>query len=75
MLPKVIFMTEMKIEDNQEMPQLRSTALPRHQRKESAGTNKDTTNATYEITNANKEEPQQRNHLRKVSRKITGWGC
>ena len=32
------------------MPQTRQTALPRHQKKERWGTNKDNTNTTYETT-------------------------
>ena len=34
------------------MPQSRSTAIPRHQKKERLGTNKDKTNATYKTTDA-----------------------
>ena len=58
------------------MPQSHITALPKHQKKERWGTNKDNTNAAYETTDTlrNKEELQQRNRLGTVSRKTTGWG-
>ena len=56
-------------EDIQKMPQSRSTTLPRKQKKERWETNKDSTNATYEITDAQRtatEEPawygQYENH-------------
>ena len=39
-------------EDTLEVPQSQSTAFPRHERKEREETNEDTTNATYEITDA-----------------------
>ena len=38
------------------MPQLGSTILPWHQKKERLGANNDGTNATYEITNAQRKK-------------------
>ena len=38
-----------------EMPQPRTTALPRHQKKERLGTNKENTNAIFETTDAHKQ--------------------
>ena len=58
--------------DNQEMPQPRSTGFPRHQKKERWGTNTDKTNATYRNTNAQtKKNCTRRTTLEK---KTTG-GC
>ena len=54
------------------MPRSRSTALPRHQKKERWRTNNETKNAAYESTNATyKEELQQMNRLGTVCRKST----
>ena len=57
-------------EDTQEMPQWRSTALPKHQKKERWGTNKDRTNTIYETTDTN-DELQQKNHIWRAGRKTT----
>ena len=42
------------------MPQSRSTALPKHQRKEGLGTNTEETNATYETTDAQKKKKKKK---------------
>ena len=57
------------------MPQARCAALPKHQSKDRLGTNKDTTNATYEITEAQTKQKklQQRSRLRMVSKKKNYW--
>ena len=54
-------------EDTQEMPQPRSTVLPRHQKKEIRGENFITANATYTTTDAHTKK--QWNRLGTVSRK------
>ena len=60
-------------EDIQKMPQSRNTALPRHQRKERWGTNKDTTNVTYEITNAHIPKTRQFKYIENLTSK--NWKC
>ena len=47
-------------EGTQEMPQSRSTALTRHQKRERWGTNKDKTNAIYETTDAQTKKNYKR---------------
>ena len=62
-------------EDNNEMPQPRSTAFPRNQKNEKSGTNKDKNKR--HIRNhrqTTKGELHQRNRLGVISRKTTWWG-
>ena len=58
-----------------ELPQSRSTALPRHQKKERWGTNKEKTIATYETTDAQKKKNCNRgNALERSVVKLLGGG-
>ena len=49
-------------EDTQEMPQLQSTSLPGHQKKERWGINKEKTNATHETIDAQTNKNTSRKH-------------
>ena len=56
------------------MPQARYTALARQQKNERRGTNKDTTNATYETTDAKTKKICIRRTNGTVSRKTSRGG-
>ena len=47
-------------EDTREMPQLRRTAFPRHNKRERRGTNNDKTNVTYETIDAQRKKNYNR---------------